>query len=65
MSKTYDPKQQPLPPAAIDNVVVVPQEVSVDATHDSAETVKEVQALDVTPFIAAEKARNGSGPLPR
>ena len=49
---------------AIDNLGVVPREVSADAGYYSAKKVAELQALGVVPFIAPEKTRHGARPEP-
>ena len=49
---------------AIDNVGRVPKEVSADAGYYSAQTVADLQALGVDPFVAPEKTRHGHQPPP-
>ena len=48
----------------IDNVGVVPREVSADAGYYSARAVDELSARGVDPFIAPEKTRHGRVPPP-
>ena len=51
----------------IDNVGVVPREVSADAGYYSAKAVGELYALGVDPFVAPEQTRHGRvvPPAPR
>ncbi len=49
---------------AIANLGAVPKEVSGDAGYYSAQTVADLQALGVDPFVAPEKTRHGHQPPP-
>ena len=48
----------------IDNVGAIPKEVSADAGYYSAQTVADLHALGVDPFVAPEKTRHGQQPPP-
>ena len=49
---------------AIANLGAVPKEVSADAGYYSAQTVADLQALGLDPFVAPEKTRHGHKPPP-